>query len=99
MGSTPGRVSVPWHHPWIRIDRALRAILAGRLECGPSDKVDRALAQVIAEREKIEQAGWFNEPCLLAGPLTRSPRLRYRSAVLPVSAGRHWWALRRCSSS
>jgi hypothetical protein len=47
-------------HLWLHIDRLTRAILAERLTHGPSDRLDRVLAAVIAERERIERAGWFN---------------------------------------
>jgi hypothetical protein len=47
-------------HPWLRIDRATRAILAERLTHGPSERTDRRLAAIIAERQRIERAGWFN---------------------------------------
>jgi hypothetical protein len=46
-------------HSWLQIDRATRAILAERLTHGPSETTDRALATLIAERQRIERAGWF----------------------------------------
>jgi hypothetical protein len=50
----------PWRHPWLCIERLTRAILAERLTDGPSERLDRVLAAVIAERERIARAGWFN---------------------------------------
>ncbi len=49
-----------WQHPWLRIELSTRAVLADRLERGPTTTTDYALAQVIAERQSIERAGWFN---------------------------------------
>jgi len=47
-------------HPWLRIELAIRAVLADRLTRGPSARVDRFLMARVKEREKIERAGWFN---------------------------------------
>jgi hypothetical protein len=47
-------------HPWLRIDRLTRAVLAERLTHGPSETTDRALAAIIAERQRLERAGWFH---------------------------------------
>ncbi len=49
-----------WQHPWLRIELSTRAVLADRLGRGPNMTADRALAQIIAERQSIERAGWFN---------------------------------------
>jgi len=46
-------------HPWLRVERAIRAVLADRLTRGPSDRVDRVLMALMKEREQIERA-WFN---------------------------------------
>jgi hypothetical protein len=37
-----------------------QTILAERLTHGPSQTSDRALAASIAERQRIERAGWLN---------------------------------------
>ena len=51
----------PMHwHPWPRIERGLRTILAIRLERGSHENIDRALMTVIRARERVERAGWFN---------------------------------------
>jgi hypothetical protein len=47
-------------HPWNWIDRITRALIADRLTYGPTETTDRRLAAVIAERQRIERAGWFN---------------------------------------
>jgi hypothetical protein len=47
-------------HPWLRIERATRALLADRLTHGPNETIDCALAAIIAERQRIERAGCFN---------------------------------------
>src|SRR5213594_1872259 len=49
-----------WQHPWLRIELAVRAVLADRLTRGPSAKIDRVLMARVKEREQIERAGWFN---------------------------------------
>jgi hypothetical protein len=49
-----------WMHPWLRIERATRAVLADRLTRSASDRADAALAKVMKERERVERAGWFN---------------------------------------
>ena len=47
-------------HPWVRVERAIRAVLADRLTRGPSNRVDQVLMARVKEREQIERAGWFN---------------------------------------
>ena len=65
-GTTGRRVSAgamskgSWQHPWLRIELAIRAVLADRLTRGPSAKVDQVLMARVKERERIEHAGWFN---------------------------------------
>jgi hypothetical protein len=49
-----------WQHPWLRVERATRAIIAARMTHGATATSDRAVAAIIAERENIERAGWFN---------------------------------------
>ncbi len=49
-----------WQHPWLRIERAIRAILADRLTRGATETADQVLMTRIREREEIERAGWFN---------------------------------------
>jgi hypothetical protein len=47
-------------HPWLRIDRLTLVLIAERLTHGPSDTTDHRLAGIIAERQRIERAWWFN---------------------------------------
>ncbi len=54
------RIWAPWQHPWLRIELAIRAVLADRLTRGPSAAVDQVLMARVKERERIEHAGWFN---------------------------------------
>lgn len=42
-----GTTTDGWLHPWLRIERAIRAILAVRLERGSREDVDRALMTVV----------------------------------------------------
>ena len=49
-----------WQHPLLRVELAIRAVLADRLTRGPSAKVDQVLMARVKERERIERAGWFN---------------------------------------
>ena len=46
-----------WQHPWLRIELAIRAVLADRLARGASAKVDQVLMARVKERERIERAG------------------------------------------
>ena len=39
-----------WQHPWLRIELAIRAVLADRLTQGPSEKVDQVLVARVNER-------------------------------------------------
>ncbi|PYN94762.1 MAG: hypothetical protein DMD89_20805 [Candidatus Rokuibacteriota bacterium] len=45
-----------WQHPWLRIELAIRAVLADRLTQGPSEKVDQVLVARVNERDRIERA-------------------------------------------
>src|SRR5262249_23566730 len=49
-----------WQRPWLRIELAIRAVLADRMTRGASEKVDRALMTLVEERERIARAGWFD---------------------------------------
>ena len=49
-----------WRHPWLRIELAIRAVLADRLARGASPRVDQVLMACVKDRERIERAGWFN---------------------------------------
>src|SRR5678815_5996430 len=51
-------VSQVWWHPWVRLERRTRAILADRLSLGASWTVDVALSRLIAERRRIARQGW-----------------------------------------
>ena len=52
-------LGVFWH-PWITLDRRLRALIAERMERGASDKLDRLLAALIADRDALQREGWFS---------------------------------------
>jgi hypothetical protein len=47
-------------HPWLYIDRIVRAVLAERMTYGATDELDRVLMLVARKRDEIERAGWFN---------------------------------------
>lgn len=49
-----------WMHPWLRVERATRAVLADRLTHGGSEPGDRKLLALISARKAIARAGWFN---------------------------------------
>jgi len=49
-----------WQHPWLRVERLIRSILADRLTRGPSESLDQVLMARIKERELIQRVGWFN---------------------------------------
>ncbi len=50
-----------WQHPpWLRIELAIRAVLADRLTRGQSSTIDQTLMVRVRERERSECAGWFN---------------------------------------
>ena len=49
-----------WQHPWLRVERLIRSILADRLTRGPSESLDQVLMARIKERERIQRMGWFN---------------------------------------
>ncbi len=46
--------------PWLRIELAIRAVLADRLTRGQSSTIDQTLMVRVRERERSECAGWFN---------------------------------------
>ena len=46
-------------HPWLRIERLTRVVVAARLRMR-NDDADHALAAVLVRRHEIERAGWFN---------------------------------------
>ena len=48
-------------HPWITLDRRIRAVLAERLDRGASDKLDRLLAVFVAERDVVARAEWSRD--------------------------------------
>jgi hypothetical protein len=49
-----------WQHPWLRINRVLRAMLQERwsAEAWPQVKVE--FKKALALRRQIRHAGWFN---------------------------------------
>jgi len=46
--------------PWLRIELAIRAVLADRLTRGQSSTIDQTLMVRVRERERSECTGWFN---------------------------------------
>jgi hypothetical protein len=46
--------------PWIVLDRRIRAVIGERLERGASDEVDRRLAALVVQQQRIARAGWFS---------------------------------------
>jgi hypothetical protein len=49
-----------WEHPWLRLERATRAVIADRLTRGSCERSDVALATILSERQRLEKAGSFN---------------------------------------
>jgi hypothetical protein len=47
-------------HPWLRINRVLRAMLRERWSAEAWPQVKAELAKALALRSEIRRAGWFN---------------------------------------
>ncbi len=47
-------------HPWLCIERLMRALAGERVTRGASTLTDGALVAAMAESVRIERAGWFN---------------------------------------
>jgi hypothetical protein len=49
-----------WQHPWLRIQRLIRAILEVRRDEATRPVMKITLRDALKEREKIRRAGWMN---------------------------------------
>ncbi len=49
-----------WQHPWLRIQRVLRAILTEEWSVEAWEQLRREIPNVLAEQSRIRRAGWFN---------------------------------------
>ena len=49
-----------WQHPWLRIQRLIRSILAVRRDEVTRPVMKATLVKALKEREKIRRAGWFS---------------------------------------
>lgn len=47
-------------HPWLRIQRVLRALIGGRRTADAFRRVESEIRQTLALRDKVRRAGWFN---------------------------------------
>ena len=49
-----------WQHPWLRVQRFIRTILAVRRDEVTRPVMKATLVEALREREKIKGAGWMN---------------------------------------
>ena len=49
-----------WQHPWLRIQRLIRAILEVRRDEMTRPVMKATLTDALREREKIRHAGWMH---------------------------------------
>jgi hypothetical protein len=56
---TTNRTARLWH-PWLRIQRLIRVIRETRWNADEWPIVKAELRNALAERQRIERAGWFN---------------------------------------
>jgi hypothetical protein len=49
-----------WHHPWLRINRLLRAMLHERWSAEAWPQVKAEFKKALALKSRIRRAGWFN---------------------------------------
>lgn len=54
------RSAPAWQHPWLRINRLIRAARATRWGPNVWPNVKAAIVRAIVIRDQIERAGWFN---------------------------------------
>jgi hypothetical protein len=47
-------------HPWLRIQLLLRDVLSERWDEKTLKQLRPEISKALAERERIERAGWFN---------------------------------------
>jgi len=47
-------------HPWLRVQRLIRAILEARWPGSAREVMKRTLVEALKEREKSRRAGWFS---------------------------------------
>ena len=57
-------------HPWLRTQRLIRVILGIRWNAEEWPIVKEGLRKALAERSRIERAGWFNWVWLIAASLS-----------------------------
>jgi hypothetical protein len=57
MPDDPGR---DWQHPWLRISRLLRLIFETAWDRETWRIVRLEIPKALAERGRIQRAGWFN---------------------------------------
>ena len=49
-----------WQHPWLRVQRLIRAILEVRRDPVTRPVMKAILTDALKERQKIRRAGWFS---------------------------------------
>ena len=49
-----------WQHPWLRLNRLLRAMVHERWSAETWPQVKAAFKKTLAMRSQIRRAGWFN---------------------------------------
>ncbi len=49
-----------WQHPWLRINRLLRAMLTERWSSQVWQRIKPEIKKAMAEKSRIQRAGWFN---------------------------------------
>jgi len=52
--------SPSWQHPWLRIQRLIRAILETSADREARAVMSMTLRDAVRERERIRRAGWFS---------------------------------------
>lgn len=49
-----------WQHPWLRVERLLRAILTEEWSAEAWRQLRQEIVTVLAERSWLRRVGWFN---------------------------------------
>ncbi|MFQ5519804.1 MAG: hypothetical protein ACE5FK_00260 [Candidatus Methylomirabilia bacterium] len=49
-----------WQHPWLQVERVLRAILTERWDEDCWAQLESEIPAVLAAKSQIKRAGWFN---------------------------------------